>query len=122
MKGLVLGIFFQILVAGASAQTTYYVDPSGSDGNTGTSSSSAWRTIAKVGESGMSLSRLGPLRVAQTVCRSHLMHTTVDRGLLSPGLPPFPAGTPLQTGPKTERATAGRSPSDTIRIGSCSRG
>ena len=44
-------LLFLVWAGVAAGQTTYYVSPSGSDGSSGTSSSSAWRTVAKVNAS-----------------------------------------------------------------------
>jgi len=38
-----------LVLCGTAAATTYYVDPSGSNGNNGTSPQTAWRTLLKVG-------------------------------------------------------------------------
>src|SRR5579872_1835055 len=43
-------IIFALMVAtGAASATTYYVDPAGSNGNSGLSPQAAWRTLLKVG-------------------------------------------------------------------------
>ncbi len=41
-------LFLLLSIATTAAQTTYYVDPSGSDGATGTDPGAAWRTVGKV--------------------------------------------------------------------------
>jgi len=48
MKSLAIICVLAFLCAGASA-TTYYVDPSGFNGNDGLSAQTPWRTLLKVG-------------------------------------------------------------------------
>ncbi len=52
MRSVVLGLM--ILPFVAYTQTTYYVDPAGSDNNSGRSTSLAWRTISKVNNTSFS--------------------------------------------------------------------